>query len=71
MAETLFEPKSIKEQMTNILREHFGVALKGKSRVYQKSDPDYYNTILYPCGFKVPNFVKFNVDDDRTIMEHI
>jgi hypothetical protein len=71
MAETLFGPESIKEQMTNILREHFGVALKGKSRVYQKPYPDYYDTIPYPRGFKVPDFVKFNGEDGRTTMEHI
>ena len=57
--------------MNSILREHFGFTLKGKSCVYQKSYPDYYDTISYPRGFKIPDFVKFNGEDGRTTMKHI
>jgi hypothetical protein len=39
--------------------------------VYQKPYPEYYNTITYPCGFRVPDFIKFNNDDNKTTFEHI
>ena len=57
--------------MTSILRELFEVALKGRSCVYQKPYPNYYDIILYPHRFKVPNFIKFNGEDGRTTIEHI
>ena len=72
MSEQPMRHESIREEMASLLREHFGVEPKGRARVYQKPYPDYYyDTILYPRGFKVPDFVKFNGEDSRTTMEHI
>jgi hypothetical protein len=32
---------------------------------------EYYDTIPYPHGFRVPNFAKFNGDDNKTTFKHI
>jgi hypothetical protein len=52
------------------LRE-FGSTLKGRARVYQKLYPEYFNTLPYPRGFRMPDFVKFNGDDAKMTYEHI
>jgi hypothetical protein len=39
--------------------------------LYQKPYLDYFDTLLYPCGFRVPDFVRFTGDDARTTYEHI
>jgi hypothetical protein len=52
------------------LRE-FGSTLKGRARVYQKLYPEYFNTLPYPRGFRMPDFVKFNEDDAKMTYEHI
>ncbi len=57
--------------MRNIIREAFGIVPMNSARVYQKSYPDYFDDIPYPCGFRVPEFTKFNGEDSRTTWEHI
>jgi hypothetical protein len=52
------------------LRE-FGFAPKGSARAYQKPYREYYDTIPYPRGFRMPDFAKFNEDDSKTTYEHI
>lgn len=57
--------------MRNIIREAFGIVPMNSARVYQKSYPDYFDDIPYPCGFRVPEFTKFNGEDSRTTWEHV
>jgi hypothetical protein len=52
------------------LRE-FGFTPKDLARSYQKSYPEYFNTIPYPRGFWVPDLAKFTGDDAKTTYEHI
>jgi hypothetical protein len=44
---------------------------KGRARSYQKPYPEYFDTIPYPRGFRVPNLTKFAGDDAKTTYEHI
>jgi hypothetical protein len=53
--------EGVKDQITRVLRE-FGFSPKGWARVYEKP---------YPHGFRVPDFAKFNGDDNKTIFKHI
>jgi hypothetical protein len=62
--------ESVKEQIARTLRE-FGFTPKGHTRVYQKPYPEYFNTIPYPHGFRVPDFTRFTGDDARTTYEHV
>jgi hypothetical protein len=45
----------MEECVRNIIREAFGI----------ESYLDYFDNIPYPCGFRVPEFAKFNGEDSR------
>jgi hypothetical protein len=60
----------VREQIARTLRE-FGFTPKGRARTYQKPYPEYFDTIPYPRGFKISNFLRFSNDDTRTTHEHI
>jgi hypothetical protein len=53
------------------MRETFGVELSNKSHVYQKLYPSHFDLVPYPVGWRTPDFVKFNGEDNRTTWEHI
>jgi hypothetical protein len=44
---------------------------KGLARSHQKPYPEYFDTIPYPQGFRVPDLAKFTGDDAKTTYEHI
>jgi hypothetical protein len=62
--------EGVRDQIAQTLQE-FEFNPKGCTRSYQKSYPEFYDTIPYPRGFRVPDFSKFNGDDSRTTYEHI
>jgi hypothetical protein len=49
----------------------FGFTPKGWARSYQKPYPEYFDTISYPRGFRVPDLAKFTGDDAKTTYEQI
>jgi hypothetical protein len=60
----------VREQVTHTLRE-FGFAPRGRAKAYKKPYPKYFDTVPYPRGFRVPDFVKFTGEDARTTYKHI
>jgi hypothetical protein len=70
-AELGVDPNNLTNQLVTILCESFGIELKGRGRVYQKSYPDYYDQLSYRRGYSVPEFSKFNGDDGKTTLEHV
>jgi hypothetical protein len=62
--------EGVRDQMARTLRE-FGCTPKGRARSYQKPYPEYFDTIPYPRGFRVPDLAKFVGDDTKTTYEHI
>jgi hypothetical protein len=44
---------------------------RGRARSYQKPYPDYFDMILYPRGFQVPDLTKFMGDDTKITYEHV
>jgi hypothetical protein len=58
------------DQIARTLRE-FGFTPKGWARSYQKPYLEYFDTIPYPRGFRVPDLAKFTGDDAKTMYEHI
>jgi hypothetical protein len=48
-----------------------GFSPKGHSRAYRKPYSKYFDTISYPRGFRVPDFMKFIGDDARTTYKHV
>jgi len=58
-------------QMTQVLRETFGLEPKGRGRVYQKPYPADYGQIPFLRNYRVPDFAKFNGEDGKTTLEHV
>ena len=52
-----------KNNLANFLRESFGVDVRSKTRTYQKSYPTSFDSVAYPAGFRLPDFVKFSGED--------
>jgi hypothetical protein len=48
-----------------------GFPPKGQARSYQKTYLEYIDSVPYPQGFQVLDFVKLTGDDSRTTYEHI
>jgi hypothetical protein len=61
---------NVREHVARMLRE-FGLKPKGRARTYQKSYPKFFDTVPYPRGFRVPDFVKFTGEDSKTTYEHV
>jgi hypothetical protein len=62
--------EGVRDQIARTLRE-FGFTPKGPARSYKKPYPEYFDTIPYPWGFRVPNLAKFMDDDAKTTYELI
>ena len=57
--------------LTKMIKESLGVEVKGKTLSYQKLYPMSFDTVTYPAGFRLPEFVKFNGDDSKSTFEHV
>jgi hypothetical protein len=62
--------EGVRKQVTRMLRE-LGFAPKGQNNVYQQPYPEYFDTVSYPTGFRVLDFIKFTGDDNKTTYEHV
>ena len=63
----------IKEDLSQLFRSELsqlGLA-PSKRRLYQRPYPDTFDLVPYPSGWRIPNFIKFSGDDNRSIWEHI
>ena len=63
----------IKEDLSQLFRSQLsqvGLALS-KSRLYQRPYPDAFDLVPYPSGWRVPDFIKFSGDDNRSTWKHI
>ena len=45
--------------------------VRSKTRTYQKPYPTSFDSVAYPAGFRLPEFVKFSGEDTRSTFEHI
>ena len=61
----------LREDLHKMFQETFGNEPKVKSRVYQKPYPEHFDAVLYPPGYKVPDFVKFSGEGTKTTWEHV
>jgi hypothetical protein len=60
----------VRDKIARTLRE-LGFTPKGQARSYQKLYLEYFDTIPYPRGFRVPDLAKFTGDNAKTMYEHI
>jgi hypothetical protein len=59
-----------KEDLANVVKTKFGVDI-GSTNLYQKPYDPEFDRFPLPCGWCMPNLIKFNADDGRTTWEHI
>jgi hypothetical protein len=62
--------ENLREQVATMLRE-FGLEPKGRARTYQKSYPEFFDTVPYPRGFRVLDFIKFTCEVSKRTYEHV
>jgi hypothetical protein len=62
--------ENVRELVARTLRE-FGLELKGRARTYHKTYPKLFDTVPYPRGFRVRDFVKFTAEDSTTSYKHV
>jgi len=60
----------MKEDLADMFKEKFGF-VASRSRLYRRPYVDAFDLILYPIGWRVPDFIKFSSDDNRSTWEHI
>jgi len=60
----------MREDLASMFKSKFGLDM-GRSRLYQRSYVDAFDLIPYPVSWRVPGFVKFSGDDNRSTLEHI
>jgi len=53
----------LKEDLANIFKAKLGVDM-GRSRSHQKPYPNDFDLVFYPIGWCVPDFIKFNSNDN-------
>jgi len=60
----------MREDLVSMFKSKFGLDV-GRSRLYQRPYVDAFDLIPYPAGWRVPDFVKFSGDDNRSTWKHI
>jgi hypothetical protein len=50
----------VHEQLSKMLREHYGIELTVRTHAYHKSYPKIYDSYPYPPRFRVSEFVKLS-----------
>jgi hypothetical protein len=58
------------KDLANMIKTKLGVDM-GNSHLYQKPYAVEFDLVSYPTSWRVPDFMKFNGDDNRTTWEHI
>jgi hypothetical protein len=59
-----------KEDLSNVVKTKLGVDI-GNTNLYQKPYDLEFDRVPLPCGWRMPDLIKFSGDDDRTTWEHI
>jgi hypothetical protein len=54
-----------------MLHEHYGIESIVQTCAYQKPYPEFYNSYLYPPGFRVSKIVKFIGENNMTTWKHV
>ena len=57
--------------MAKLIKENLGVDVRGKTQAYQKLYPSSFDSVQYHAGFRLPEFIKFNGEDNKSTFERI
>lgn len=67
------ELAKMKEDLAKLLKtqlEQLGLSTS-RNHLYQRPYPDSFDLVPHPASWRVPDFVKFSGDDNRSTWEHI
>jgi hypothetical protein len=64
------ELAQFKEEIANMMKNKLGVDM-GNTRLYKNPYRTNFDYVVFPLGWRMPDFVKFSGDDNRTTWEHI
>ena len=53
------------------MRDQFGLKPKDDTVVYRRPYPEWYDHVMLPNRYKIPDFTKFSGLDDVSTIEHI
>jgi hypothetical protein len=53
------------------MKDDYGIEVKNKNLSYRKPYPSSFDSVPYPIGWRCPEFVKFNRDDNKTTWEYV
>jgi hypothetical protein len=59
------------DQISAILRDHFGILPKRRTISYTKPYPSDYDRIPLPPKYQLPEFTKFNGSERSSSIEHV
>ena len=57
--------------MAKLIKENLVVDVRGTTSTYQKPYSSSIDSVQYPTGFRLPEFVKFSGEDSQSTFEHI
>jgi hypothetical protein len=58
-------------KVTEMMQRQFGLKLKNSTITYRKPYPSWYDQVVLPLRYRIPNFVKFTGTRSTLTMEHI
>ena len=63
----------MREDLSQLFRKELSQLGLAPSKIclYQRLYPDAFDLVPYPTGWRVPDFIKFSGDDNRSTWEHI
>jgi hypothetical protein len=54
-----------------MMKSQFGLKPKGQAFSYKCPCPEWYDQVLLPANYRLPEFTKFTGQDSTSTMEHV
>jgi hypothetical protein len=58
-------------QVSDMMQRQFGLKPKNTGASYRKPYPEWYDQVMLPNRYKIPDFTKFTRTDSISTMEHV
>ena len=68
---TQFQIDQLMGQVTDMVQRQFGLKLKNTTVSYKKPYPEWFDQVLLPPRYRLPDFVKFTGTSSTLTMEHV
>ena len=66
-----FQIDQLMNQVTDMVQRQFGLKPKNTMVSYKKPYPEWFDQVLLPLRYRLPDFVKFTGTGSVSTMEHI